>query len=63
MVWKCFAVPKPATTAARPACPAPAVMTADWSDAYEQILLLVIGALPAIATEKWLHGEDRDKSA
>jgi len=43
-------------------CPALAVVVADWSSPYGQIALIVVGALIAIAAERWLGGRDNKRT-
>jgi hypothetical protein len=64
MRWTCFDKSAKVASSTTPLCPALAAITADWSDAYVQVTLLVTGALLAIATEQWLHaGPDDERAA
>lgn len=51
--WTCFDYSHPRSEGITRQCPAIAVMAAGWSASYPQVTLLVVGALIAIAAERW----------
>ena len=56
--WTCFDHSHPGSGTVSQQCPAIAVMTAGWSVAYPQVVLLFVGALIAIAVEHWFRAID-----
>ena len=54
--WTCYDIPKAryASSSGAP-CPALAVINANWASAYDQTALIVVGALVAIAAERWFN--------
>ena len=59
--WTCFDHSHPGSGGVAPQCPAITVMTAGWSAAYPQVVLLVVGALIAIVAEYWFSAIHPEK--